>query len=126
MSEKRQAEEATGIVENPRGLGKFYARGGKELTPTEAVDVLKNQGVIEVPNAGAGSYTALFLALGFEEVKPLDVGSSAGDWVFAVKDNGLWYIASQHNRYPYYGFSYCVDIHGFDTFKKIQNYHRSV
>jgi hypothetical protein len=120
--EKLQAEEATGIKENPNGFGNMYSFGGAKLTPTEAVDLVRNQDAVEVPNAGAGSYREVFKALGYADVKTVDTTSSAGDWTFMVEDNGLWYIASQENRYPYRGFAYSVDVHGFDTFQRCLAY----
>jgi len=114
-AEKMQAEEATGVRANPRGVGKFYAFGGVELSAAGAAECIRNDGSVEVPNAGAGSYREVFEALGYKDVKTFDTGSSAGDWSFVVLDDGLWFMAFQSNRYPRYGFTYSVDIHGFET-----------
>jgi hypothetical protein len=120
--EQLQAEQATGILENPHGVGKFYSRGGIELTVSEATDYIRNAGMVEVPNAGAGSYRKVFELLGFVEVKPYDLGSSAGDWAFVAFDGELWYIVAQHNRYPHYGFGYTMGQFGFDTDEKAMNW----
>jgi len=108
--EKQMAEEATGISENPRGLGKLFACPGVELTPEAARNYISDGELVEVPNAGAGSYTAFFTDIcKFEKVQVIDWTSSAGDWVFGVLDNECWYPAFQTNRYPRHGFSYSVD-----------------
>ena len=107
---KVMAEEATGIAENPRGLGKLYGDGGFELTPEEAQDLLLKDECVSVPNAGAGSYTKFFTEIGkYQEVETIESGSSAGDWTFGVLDDGVWYAAFQTNRHPYHGFSYSVN-----------------
>lgn len=115
IAEKTQAEEATGVRSNPHGVGKFYSRSGRELKASDAAYHIRNEGHIAVPNAGAGSYREVFEALGYTDVKTFDTGSSAGDWSFVVLDKGLWFMAWQDNRYPRYGFTYNVDIHGFKT-----------
>ena len=100
--EQLQAEEATGIVENKHGVGKFYAHGGRELTVADAAYCIRNDGSVAVPNAGAGSYREVFEALGYQDVKTFETCSSAGDWSFVVLDKGLWFMAHQDNRYPRY------------------------
>ena len=100
------AESATGCVENPRGLGKYFATAIKELTPVDAMDHLLNGNTVSVPNAGAGSYKDFFTSIGFNEVKTIDTTSSAGDWSFGVFDGFKWMLAFQSNRYPRCGFDY--------------------
>lgn len=100
------AAEATGLPENPHGLGQFYIQGGKPVTARQAAGLLWSGKVVEVPNAGAGSYSRFFETLGFEEVQPLETGSSSGDWTLAVKAGDYWHATWQNNRYPYYGFGY--------------------
>ena len=135
--DREMAEQATGIQENPNGLGQYYTGysnidgrvipGGVEITQEEAYDILRTGkdhiGGVEVPNAGAGSYWEFFTSLGFTEVKGLNDSSSAGDWEFAVKDGdgGDWYIAGQTNRYPRCGFEYwlSLDYGGFSSFEDL-------
>lgn len=136
--EQISAEQATGIRENPFGLGKYYggARnnggrvtpGGEEIDSKEdAYDLLRDGVSIEVPNAGAGSYREFFESLGFTKVEPWETCSSAGDWTFAVKDgeHGDWYPAFQSNRYPYHGFEYSVNFElGCESLKKFAKFNR--
>lgn len=115
--ERETAEQATGIAQRSN-LGPFYAgpinRGGQvsdpgtELTPIEALEYLREDGCVGVPNAGAGSYREFFTSLGFEEVKVIEQCSSAGDWTFGVRLGLNWFIATQSNRHPYHGFNYSV------------------
>jgi hypothetical protein len=121
MSLQQQvAEEATGCVENPFGIGTYYegaknikgmvTPGGDVIESKEATYTLLMEGVeVEVPNAGAGSYHTFFRSVGFGEVEIFQDSSSAGDWEFGVKDGDLWYPAFQRNRFPYHGFAYSVD-----------------
>ncbi len=110
------ADQATGLRENPHGIGQFYDDQGNLLTREEAQDVFLN-GFVEVPNAGAGSYETVLTALGYEEVRVIEWCSSAGDWTFAARDDDSWYIVSQENRYPYHGFRYCRSEIAFDSFE---------
>lgn len=122
------SEQATGIPENPHGLGAFYSgpinrngnvsEPGEKLSMMEAQDWLREGGSVGVPNAGAGSYRNVFRALGFSDCRPLEQSSSAGDWTFAVFDGEAWFIASQLNRYPRCGFLYSVSFDlGFPTWQ---------
>ena len=79
---------------------------------------------VAVPGAGAGSYIKVFKELGFSEVKEIDTTSSAGDWAFGVKNKAGWSLASQNNRYPYYGFNYWLGRGGFDSFEELVEYLR--
>ncbi len=129
--EKMIAEQATGIAENPHGLGTLYTApwndngrvtgGGDEIETKEAAyDLLRAGRGIAIPNAGAGSYKQFFTELGFTEAVSFQNSSSAGDWVLAVKDGseGDWYLAFQTNRYPSHGFEYAVDFDmGFPSFE---------
>ncbi len=123
------AEQATGIAEQPHGLGALYTApwndngtvrpGGEKIETKEgAYDLLRDGRGVAVPGAGAGSYYQFFEELGFAEVQSVETCSSAGDWTLAVKDgeDGDWYLAYQSQRYPYHGFNYSVDFsHGFST-----------
>lgn len=123
MSQKQAAEQATGIRESRSGIGTLYSDGGVELTSEQAYDTLREGHTVEVPNAGAGSYEAVFRTVGFSEAKAVEQSSSAGDWTFGVKDGdeGDWYPAFQTNRHPYYGFAYSVDFGrgGFESFEQL-------
>ena len=107
FKEKQMCEEATGCVQ--QGKITYYKEGGEKITPKQAVYLLKNNKLIEVPSAGAGSYKEIFTSLGFEEVKVIDWTSSAGDWAFGVKNDIGWFLAFQENRYPYHGFKYSIN-----------------
>jgi len=109
MVDSQRAEEATGCRQHPKGLGKFYRKGGIEVTPAQAKGLLLEGEAIEVPNAGAGSYSYFFQACGFEETEVIEQCSSAGNWTFAVKLGAVWYPAWQTNRYPHFGYSYAVN-----------------
>lgn len=107
---KEIAEEATGVKENPSGLGRLYLPGGIEVSAEQASKVIfEGKSDIAVPNAGAGSYRKVFELLGFEKVENIETSSSAGDWTFAVCRDGFWYPAWQTNRYPHFGYAYSVD-----------------
>lgn len=104
-----KSESATGCIENPSGLGKYYAgrfEQPAELTPEKAADYMLDGGVVSVPNAGAGSYEAFFKSVGFLKVKRIYDSSSAGDWTLGIYDGFKWIIAYQNNRYPHFGFNY--------------------
>ena len=108
--ERMKSESATGCIENPAGLGKYF--GGPdsgshaELTPEKAADYMLDGGVVSVPNAGAGSYEDFFKSVGFTKVKRIYDSSSAGDWTLGIYDGFKWIIAYQNNRYPHCGFNY--------------------
>ena len=110
------AEEATGIEE--QGKLEFWSRGAK-ISKKQARQNFIEGKVVAVPGAGAGSYIEVFKELGFSEVEEIDTGSSAGDWSFGVKNKMGWSLASQENRYPYYGFTYWLsrDFQGFGSFE---------
>jgi hypothetical protein len=111
--ERYGAEQATGVRQHPAGIGQFYADDGREITPQEAYDIVREgAGAVEVPNAGAGSYRAVFQAMGFTDVEDWETGSSAGDWTLIVHDGegGFWYPAFQENRYPRHGFRYSINV----------------
>lgn len=104
---RQMAEDGTGIRENPSGIGKFFDdRNGQEINHEQAQDLFNEGHGIAVPNAGAGSYSEVFQMLGYEEAKPIEWSSSAGDWTFAIRNGEDWYVAQQRNRYPYHGFLY--------------------
>lgn len=123
------AETATGCFEAPGGLGKLYAgainRQGHVSVPghafdkaADAYDWLREGGEVDAPNAGAGSASKFFAALGLEKVETLDHTSSAGDWAFLIRDGegGDLYVATQSNRFPRAGFSYSIDFsQGFES-----------
>lgn len=112
------AEEATGIEERERL--EFWSRGAR-ISKKQARQNLREGKEVAVPGAGAGSYLRIFKELRFSEVEEINTGSSAGDWDFAVKDKEGWSLASQENRYPFYGFSYWLsrDFQGFSSFKDL-------
>lgn len=116
--QKIRAEEATGLNENPSGLGTIYNGNGGSIADSEAREIIAEGGVIEVPNAGAGSYARVFAMLGYDRVEVIDWTSSAGDWCFGVRKDNLWYRAFQENRYPHHGMKYAVNVETpFPSFK---------
>jgi hypothetical protein len=119
------SDQATGIAENPSGLGQYYLDGGREVNTEEAQDALLAGEQVEVPNAGAGSFRSFFKSVGCDKVEVWDWTSSAGDWVFGVRDGpeGMWYPAFQSNRYPGHGMSYSIDRgHGFPSWEDLMEY----
>lgn len=124
MLTKAMAEQSTGCRENATGLGKFYGHGGIYLKDDKAGQELLACREIEVPNAGAGSYTEVFRRLGFPQVEVYEQSSSAGDWVFGVFDGSVWRCAFQVNRYPYHGFTYKLggSLSVFKTFDDLSQY----
>lgn len=106
--EQQISEDATGCREAARGIGVIYDDDGQPLDTAEAARAFLAGETIEVPNAGAGSYRAVFETLGAEDWDVFETCSSAGDWTLAVRYDGFWYPAWQHNRYPYHGFSYTL------------------
>ena len=104
------AESATGCY-GDAVLGQLYGDRGVLLTAEEAKAAIRAGKSIASPSAGAGSYRRVFSALGFDEVRPVETSSSAGDWFLAVRDEatGCWHPAWQSNRYPHHGFSYSVE-----------------
>jgi len=113
------AEEATGIKQS--GKLELWSKG-KVISRKKARQNVMSGEEVAVPGAGAGSYYKIFEMLGFSELKPLVLSSSAGDWSFGVKDKTGWRLASQENRYPYKGFRYYVDneeLWGFTDFQDL-------
>lgn len=112
------AEQATGIKQ--QGELRFWSKG-KKISQKLASKCIREYKEIAVPSAGAGSYYEVFEKLGFSELKPMVLSSSAGDWEFGVKDKTGWRVAGQDNRYPHYGFTYWIssDLWGFETFEDL-------
>ncbi len=110
MSEQQAAEEATGIRENPNGLGEIYIKGDIHIFDQDVPKVIRLGYGMEAAGAGAGSYKTFFVDLAkYDEVKVVEDMSSAGDWTFGVRDGKKWYLAFQSNRCPRgSGFSYNV------------------
>ena len=100
--EKVLCEQTTGIKENPHGIGQFYDCIGLEVSRKKARILFRQGEVIEVPNAGAGSFREVLKELGYKKVDVYEWGSSAGDWTFKIKGG----FVSQENRYPRFGFRY--------------------
>lgn len=96
------AESATGICARAPAGGQFYDGNGDKISDTAARRLFRAGEVVEVPNAGAGSYDAVCARLGFTDVKVEDWSSSAGDWCFRVRSG----LVFQENRYPNFGFKY--------------------
>lgn len=117
-------EQATGMAQTRKGLGKYYVSESLAVSPTTAYDMLRDgrAACIHIPNAGAGSWREFFASLGIDEVRVVENSSSSGDWLFAVHDGpgGMWYPAFQTNRYPRHGFSYSINFdEPFDTFERL-------
>ena len=56
---------------------------------------------------GAGSYLAFAKEHGYLFIETVDWSSSAGDWTFAVSEDGHeWRVLCQENNYPRLGFSH--------------------
>lgn len=120
-NEKMMSEEATGCYQ--QGEIVFYNEGGDKITNEEATKLFENNEIVEVPNAGAGSFREIISLLGFSELEVIDWTSSAGDWAFGVKNEIGWFVVWQENRYPYYGFKYCLSdyIPACSTFEELCN-----
>ena len=106
ITEKESCEQSTGCGQH--GELVFFAEGGEKITLEKAKELIRENEIIEIPAAGAGNFREVFFALGFEEVKVHDWTNSAGDWSFGVKNEYVWFLAWQENRYPYHGFRYCI------------------
>ena len=131
MREQETCEQATGIVENPHGVGMIYSGpkntnghvtpGGVRLTVAEARQAIQDGETIEIPNAGAGSYRKVFIdLLDYKKIEVVCWSSSAGDWQFGVFDGEQWIACGQENRYPRHGFRYWVnDEHTANTFEEL-------
>lgn len=117
------AEEATGIKDSGT-IDKIFSDTGAEVTAEFARKLIRKGMPLEIPNSGAGSYDKVFCdILGYDEVKVVNWTSSAGDWDFGIREGKLWRMASQNNRYPYYGFRYCINEHDeFDSFEELIKY----
>ncbi|MCD6402675.1 hypothetical protein J7L36_02380 [bacterium] len=100
------AERATGIKQ--RGKLEFWSEG-ERISKKQAKKYIREGKEVAIPGAGAGNYHEVFRELGFLKLEPLILSSSAGDWIFGVKDKFGWRLAGQENRYPYYGFIYWID-----------------
>lgn len=103
-TEQYAAEQATGCRQ--RGALVFYNDDGHEVTIEQAADLFWEHEPVIVPAAGAGSYRPILMDFGCEDIEVLDWTSSAGDWVFAIKDGDTWRVVFQANRYPHCGFRY--------------------
>jgi hypothetical protein len=122
ISARLMAEQATGLAQPTKGLGKYYINESLHVSPRSAYDMLREGRAVQIhlPNAGAGSYREFFKSLGLETLVVVNQCSSAGDWVFAVQDGDFWYPAFQTNRYPRHGFSYSINFdEPFDTFERL-------
>lgn len=124
LTERLLAEQATGLAQTRKGLGKYYVSESLAVSPRTAYDMLRAGRAVQihVPNAGAGSYHEFFASLGLTEIRVVQDSSSGGDWTFAIKDGlgGMWYPAFQTNRYPRQGFSYSINFdEPFDTFERL-------
>lgn len=125
--EKEACEQSTGCCEHKRGIGQFYSgpinrkgsvsESGSPLTDEEALAFLIDGGSVAVPNAGAGSYRAVFARLGYSTCIACQTCSSAGDWTLVICDgSAVWHFAFQENRYPRCGFLYSIDFRlAFDS-----------
>ena len=102
------ADQATGCREHVPAGGQLYDNEGNPVSDDTARRLLRDGCMIEVPNAGAGSYNAILERLGFTQVKVENQTSSAGDWIFKVRSG----LVFQYNRYPYHGFSYTFQKYG--------------
>lgn len=76
---------------------------------TEGLMEAFQQTTLAIPNSDMGDYNHSFKRFGFDEVKVVQQGSSAGDWQFGVRRGDVWYSAFQENRFPMCGFRYSVD-----------------
>ncbi len=101
--EKEICESATGIRQG-KTLGTFYDNNGNKITIKEARQLFRQGEIVEVPNAGAGSFREVLKHLGYKKVDVYDWCSSAGDWTFRIRG----YYVCQENRYPYFGFRYSL------------------
>ena len=119
LNEKQMCEKATGIPQQGEII--FYNEEGDKISLEEAKEIIRDNGLIEVPSAGSGSFREIFASLGFGEVEVYDWTSSAGDWSFGVKNEYVWFSAWQENRYPYHGFKYCIssDVMPCNTFEDL-------
>jgi len=122
IQKRNVAEQATGCVE--KGKIVYYDGKGNKLDTKQAKDEFLNGNLVEVPAAGAGSYSQVLSDFGFDEVKTIETCSSAGDWTLAVHNENGWFIVCQENRYPYYGFKYSLSTEqgGFETFQDLCDY----
>jgi hypothetical protein len=119
-------EQATGIPQHTKNLGKFYISQSMHLAPQFAGVQLRAGLIasIHVPAAGAGSWREVFELLGYQQAQVLQSCSSAGDWTFAVKDGDHWFPAFQTNRHPRHGFEYSVDHKlGFSSVEELCRYY---
>ena len=107
VMEKTVCEQATGCQQV--GSIIFYDDKGNKISVKEAKKIIQDYGIVEVPQAGAGSFREVFDSLGFEEAEIVDSTSSAGDWGLGVKNEVGWFPAWQENRYPYNGFRYSIN-----------------
>ena len=117
--EKHICEQATGCEQ--KGALVLYDEEGDKITLEQAAALIRDNQIIEIPAAGAGSFKEIFTALGFEDVEVIDWTSSAGDWSFGVKNEYAWFAAWQENRYPYHGFRYSIssDVMPCETFEQL-------
>jgi hypothetical protein len=106
---EERAEEATGCARAAGPLRLYDDSDESEISHEQAARVLLDGDVVAWPSAGAGSYTELARALGWEVERVLDWTSSAGDWqiLLSIPEKGQRVLV-QTNRYPYHGFKYTV------------------
>jgi hypothetical protein len=101
--EKQVCKDATGIRQC-KTLGKFYDGKGNEIKISQARKIFRQGEIVEVPNAGAGSFREVLKMLGYKKIDVYEWCSSAGDWTFKIKGH----FVCQENRYPYFGFRYSL------------------
>ena len=84
--------------------------GHKFDNDNDAAKWMKQGGEVFAPGVSASNYHNFFRRMGFVDVKVIDYTSSAGDWVFGIRNKDLlWYVAFQENAYPKVGFIYSID-----------------
>jgi hypothetical protein len=120
MRDTMVAEQATGIEQ--AGTLFYYDTHGNKITQDKARQLLLSGDIIEIPQAGAGSYNEVADEMGFDKVEVLNWSSSAGDWQFAVEKDGNWKVLCQENRYPHYGFKYSLSEMSFGSVEDINDY----
>ena len=125
MSRRKELQEVAmnAMLKGNRGPGRAYLSDNKTSDNPKEIRAQLFRGMsVDCPNANQHHFADFYKDVaGFEDVSVMDWTSSAGDWSFGVKIDGLWYLAWQENRFPRHGFRYYVADGGWSTFNELVN-----
>lgn len=103
--EQQMAESATGIREK-EGAPFVFEFEGEPVSLTKARRLIRDGEWLVCPTAGAGSYRKVAELLGWTWLSVEDWTSSAGDWIFRLRNGKMMW--QENCRFGGSGFRYSV------------------